>query len=76
MLRGLYLNAYAAGSRTRLKTLLALADTTEINAFVIDVKDEKGMRYRTELPLQKQIGGEVTIGSVMMPTARPALATL
>lgn len=64
VLRGVYLNAYAAGSRTRLKTLLALADSTEINAFVVDVKDEKGMRYRTELPLQKQIGGEVTIGNL------------
>ncbi len=64
VLRGIYLNAYAAGSRNRLKALMALADTTEINAFVVDVKDEKGMRYRTELPLQKQIGGEVTIGNL------------
>jgi hypothetical protein len=64
VLRGIYLNAYAAGSKNRLGKLLALADTTEINAFVIDVKDEKGMRYRTELALQKQIGGEVTISNL------------
>ena len=51
VLRGLYLNAYAAGSKARLPKLLAIADSTEINAFVIDVKDEKGMRYRTELAL-------------------------
>jgi hypothetical protein len=60
IIRGIYLNAYNLGSK-RLGTLLRMADSTEINTFVIDVKDEKGMRYRTQLPLQKQIGGEVTI---------------
>jgi hypothetical protein len=64
VLRGLYLNAYAAGSKRRLAQLLAIADSTEINAFVIDVKDEKGMRYRTQLPQQKAIGGEVTISNL------------
>jgi hypothetical protein len=63
-IRGIYLNAYAAGSRKRLSTLLRMADSTEINTFVIDVKDEKGMRYRTQLPLQKQIGGEVTMSDL------------
>ncbi|MGQ0561251.1 MAG: putative glycoside hydrolase [Gemmatimonadota bacterium] len=63
-IRGIYLNAYAAGSTRRLATLLALADSTEINTFVVDVKDEKGMRYRTGLPLQKEIGGEVTISNL------------
>jgi hypothetical protein len=61
VIRGIYLNAYASGSKTRLPKLLAIADSTEINTFVIDVKDEKGMRYRTGLDLQKQIGGEVTM---------------
>jgi hypothetical protein len=64
VIRGIYLNAYAAGSRNRMAKLLAIADSTEINTFVIDVKDEKGMRYRTALPLQKQIGGEVTISNL------------
>lgn len=64
VIRGIYLNAYAAGSTKRLGTLLAMADSTEINTFVVDVKDEKGMRYRTELPLQKEIGGEVTISNL------------
>jgi hypothetical protein len=62
-LRGIYLNAYAAGSTNRLGTLLALADSTEINAFVIDVKDERGIRYRSENELAMQLAqpGEVTI---------------
>jgi len=64
ILRGIYLNAYAAGSHKRLATLLGMADSTEINAFVVDVKDEKGMRYHSELPLQKQIGGEITLPSL------------
>lgn len=63
-IRGIYLNAYAAGSQKRLATLLRMADSTEINTFVVDVKDEKGMRYRTDLALQKQIGGEVTISNL------------
>src|SRR5690606_7686304 len=50
-IRGIYLNAYAAGSARRLPTLLALADTTELNTFVVDVKDEKGIHYRSELEL-------------------------
>ena len=63
IIRGLYLNAYAAGSRTRLPQWIAVADSTEINAFVIDVKDEKGIRYRTEIPLAAELAqdGEVMI---------------
>jgi hypothetical protein len=63
VIRGLYINAYAAGSRTRLPKLLAMADETEINAFVIDVKDELGIRYQTSLELPKQLAqpGEVAI---------------
>ncbi|HEX6748959.1 MAG TPA: putative glycoside hydrolase [Longimicrobium sp.] len=62
-IRGLYINAYAAGSRTRLPQLLKIADETEINAFVVDVKDEKGIRYNTAIDLAKQLAqpGEVTI---------------
>lgn len=64
IIRGIYLNSYAAGSHKRLGSLLKLADSTEINAFVVDVKDEKGMRYHSELPLQKQIGGEITFANL------------
>jgi hypothetical protein len=45
IIRGIYLNAYAAGSPARLERLLALADTTEINAFVVDVKTENGIHF-------------------------------
>src|SRR5688572_16528617 len=69
-LRGIYLNAYAAGSTNRLNALLAIADSTEVNAFVIDVKDERGIRYRSENELAMSLSqeGEVTIRDL------PALA--
>jgi predicted small lipoprotein YifL len=54
-IRGIYLNAYAAGSRARLPRLLALADSTELNAFVIDVKDERGIRYRSDIALAMEL---------------------
>ena len=66
LIRGLYLNAYAAGSRARLPRLLAMAENTEINAFVVDVKDERGIRYQTELELPRELAldGEVTIANL------------
>lgn len=62
-IRGLYLNAYAAGSRTRLPRLMAIADTTEINTFVIDVKTERGIHYTSEVPLARELqqDGENTL---------------
>ena len=57
--RGLYVNAWAAGSPRKMANLMALADTTEINAFVIDVKDVTGyVSYRTGVALARQIGAD------------------
>ncbi len=47
IVRGLYVNRFAAQSRKKMGNLIALADTTEINAFVIDIKDEFGINYKT-----------------------------
>ena len=62
-IRGIYINAYGAGSKARMAKLMAIADSTEINAFVIDMKDEKGAHYPTQIALAKQLTqpGEVTI---------------
>jgi hypothetical protein len=55
--RALYLNAWAAGSRKRMDTLIAIARRTEINAFVIDIKDASGfMSHRTDVALAGEIG--------------------
>jgi hypothetical protein len=54
--RGVYVNAWAFGS-SRFYDLVRLADTTEINSFVIDVKDDTGyLTYRSEVPTAVQIG--------------------
>jgi hypothetical protein len=65
-IRGIYLNAYAAGSKARLAKLLAIADSTELNTFVVDVKDEKGVHYPSQIPLARQLAqpGEVTIANL------------
>jgi hypothetical protein len=52
----LYMNAWVFGSE-RFYDLLALADTTEINTFVIDVKDVRGfITYRSSIPTAVDIG--------------------
>jgi hypothetical protein len=40
--KGLYVTLYTAASSTRLSELIRIADTTAINALVIDVKDDRG----------------------------------
>ncbi len=54
--RGLYVFRFAANPR-RMKKLLAIADSTEINAFVIDVKDEFGLNFNPTDPLLKKNAG-------------------
>jgi len=55
--RGIYLNAWTAGSTRRTRDLMALARRTEINAFVIDIKDASGyVSHRSAVPMANQIG--------------------
>jgi hypothetical protein len=44
--RALYVNRFAAQSTARMRHLVALADSTEVNALVIDMKDEFGLNYQ------------------------------
>jgi hypothetical protein len=54
--RAIYVNAWAFGGR-RFYDLVKLADRTEINAFVVDVKDDTGyLTYRSEVPTAIAIG--------------------
>jgi len=58
-LRGIYLNAWAAGSSRRVDALVDLAKRTEVNAFVIDIKDATGfVSHRSELPEVQAIGAD------------------
>src|SRR3989454_323048 len=55
-IKALYVNAWAFGS-PKLWQLVRLADETEINAFVIDVKDDTGcMLYPSAVPTAQEIG--------------------
>lgn len=56
VIRAIYLNAWAFGGK-RFYDLVRLADQTEINAFVIDVKDDTGfLTYRSEVATANEIG--------------------
>jgi hypothetical protein len=57
IVRGLYVNRFAAQSTKRMRQLVALADTTEINAFVIDIKDEFGLNYASADPVVQRNAG-------------------
>jgi len=49
--KGIYMTGYTVGSADRFNKLIDLVKTTELNAVVIDVKDDTGlMTYSSELP--------------------------
>jgi hypothetical protein len=56
--RGIYLNAWAIGSTNRLNQLIELANRTEINTFVMDVKEGGQISYRSQVPLAREIGAD------------------
>jgi hypothetical protein len=47
IVRALYVNRFAAQSTKRMRQLIQMADETEINALVIDMKDEFGLNFKT-----------------------------
>jgi hypothetical protein len=57
-LRGLYVNRWAAIG-DRMWQLIDVAKRTEVNALVIDVKDDRGfVLYHSTVPLAKEIGAD------------------
>jgi hypothetical protein len=73
VVRGLYLNAWVFGGK-RFYDLVRLADTTEVNAFVIDVKDATGyLTYRSSVSTAIEIGAN---GLVRASDVRNRLAFL
>ena len=60
IVRGLYVNRWAAIGK-KLGQLIDLAKTTEVNALVIDVKDDRGfVLYKSRVPLANEIGADTT----------------
>jgi len=63
--RGLYLYRFAPQSWKRVHHLIAIADSTEINAFVIDVKDEFGLNFHSaDTLLRRNEGKQVKVASL------------
>ena len=56
--RGIYLTAWSAGGKKKRANTLAMIDRTELNAVVIDVRDDGEMYWRTGIPLAKEAGAE------------------
>ncbi|HEX6632133.1 MAG TPA: putative glycoside hydrolase [Gemmatimonadaceae bacterium] len=48
VVRALYVNRFAAQSTRKMAKLIGFADSTEVNALVIDMKDEFGLNYASE----------------------------
>ena len=64
-LRGLYVNRWAALGR-KLNSLIGIARRTEVNALVLDVKDDRGfILYRSRVPLAREIGADTADGHYM-----------
>lgn len=57
IVHGIYATGYSAGSSKKLGEILAFVGKTEVNAIVIDVKDDSGtLSYVSTVPLARAIG--------------------
>jgi hypothetical protein len=70
--RGIYVNRFAAQSPRKMRSLIALADSTEINGFVIDIKDEFGINYASTDTLVRRNAGRAGV----IPDLKDLLDTL
>jgi hypothetical protein len=72
IVRALYVNRWASQSPKRMHELIAIADSTEINAFVIDMKDEFGLNFESADTMVKRNAGN----SGKVPHLKELLDTL
>jgi hypothetical protein len=57
--KALYLTYYGIGSRTLRESALTLAQETDVNSLVIDVKGDRGViTYKSSIPLASEIGAQ------------------
>ncbi len=62
VIKALYVNRFAVQSRKRMARMIEIADRTEINALVLDMKDEFGLNYTSRIPAVARHAG--TAGTV------------
>ena len=72
VVRALYVNRWASQSRAKMQHLVGIADSTEVNALVIDMKDEFGLNYHSTNPSFARNEG----GSTKVPDLKGLLDTL
>jgi hypothetical protein len=72
VVRALYANRWATQSLKKMRHLIAIADSTEINAIVLDMKDEFGLNYKTTNAAWAKMAG--TAGTA--PNLKALLDTL
>ena len=73
--RGLYVNRWAALGG-RMWELIGIARRTEVNALVIDVKDDRGLvLYPSRVPLAREIGAD-TLQPMRLTRLRAVLDTM
>lgn len=59
--KALYLTGWTAGSKDRLDYFVELANNTEINSYVIDIKDDDGLvGYKSDLNAVNEVKGWLT----------------
>jgi hypothetical protein len=55
--KGIYVSSYWAAKPDLLQKLIDIADTTDVNAFVVDIKDEYGkVVYNCDVPMVRDLG--------------------
>ena len=59
--RALYVNRWAAQSPKRMRELIRIADSTEVNGLVIDMKDEFGLNYHPSNPVWARNAGNAGV---------------
>ena len=75
-LRGLYVNRWAALGQ-KIHKLIDVAKRTEVNALVIDVKDDRGfLLYPSRVALAREIGADAQGGEVLAMSHRRLRALL
>lgn len=58
--KGIYISGWIAGTESRMEHLIKLTETTELNSFVIDIKDDRGqISYNSDIPLAVECGANV-----------------
>jgi hypothetical protein len=67
--KALYLSLYGVGDKKLRTAALALLETTELNALVIDLKGDRGLvPYRSTVALATQVGAQRVITISDLPT--------